>query len=181
VWLSSTPETPSKSWDAASIRIVTIGVFTHRQTQSTILVMNTHLDDQGSRSRFEAARIILKKISEHKSQVYNHNGIPRKISGTFLAGDLNSDENQEAYQELTRSLLDAYKEVESSQRYGNHITWTGFGYEDESASRIDYVMVESVDENQRFIVSGYAVLGNRFDDGVLCSDHRAVVVDLILS
>lgn len=182
VWLSKTPETPSKSWDAASIRIVTIGVFTHRQTQSTILAMNTHLDDQGSQSRFEAARIILEKISDYKKKTYNHNGLTRVISGVFLAGDFNSEENQEAYKEVTKRLIDAYKEVESAKRYGNHITWTGFGYEDEAASRIDYVLVEPpANQTQRLTVSGYGALGNKFDDGIYCSDHRAVVVDLILS
>ncbi|KAJ5200588.1 Endonuclease/exonuclease/phosphatase [Penicillium cf. griseofulvum] len=171
VWLSKTPETPSKSWDAASIRIVTIGVFTHRATRNTVLAMNTHLDDQGSQSRLEAARIILGKISE-----YSQNKFAKLISGIFLTGDFNSEENQEAYQELTKSLLDAFKEVESSRRYGNHITWTGFGYEDEPASRIDYVLVVP----GTLTVIGYAVLGNRFDDGVLSSDHRAVIVDLTL-
>ncbi|CAG7958528.1 unnamed protein product [Penicillium nalgiovense] len=176
IWLSKTPETPSKSWDAASIRIVTIGVFTHRASRNTVLAMNTHLDDQGSQSRFEAARIIIDKISE-----YSQNKFAELISGTFLAGDFNSEENQEAYQELTRSLLDTYKQVKSSRRYGNHITWTGFGYEDEPASRIDYVLVRPTGaQGQRLAVIGYAVLGNRFDDGVLSSDHRAVIVDLTL-
>ncbi|KAJ5604058.1 hypothetical protein N7537_007014 [Penicillium hordei] len=176
VWLSKTPETPSKSWDAASIRIVTIGVFTHRASQNTVLAMNTHLDDQGSQSRFEAARIIIGKISE-----YSQNQFAKLISGTFLAGDFNSEENQEAYQELTKSLRDVYKEVDSSERYGNNFTWTGFGYEDEPASRIDYVLVRPAGTHgQRLAVVGHAVLGNWFDDGVLCSDHRAVVVDLTL-
>lgn len=114
VWLSSTPDRPSKSWDAASIRIVTIGVFTHRQTQNTILVLNTHLDDQGSRSRLEAARIILRKIAEYRGRTYDHDGLTSSISGTVLAGDFNSEEKQEAYQELTTSLLDASKAVEGA-------------------------------------------------------------------
>jgi endonuclease/exonuclease/phosphatase family metal-dependent hydrolase len=179
VWLSSTPKIPSKSWDAASIRIVTIGVFTHRHSGKTILATNTHLDDQGSQSRLEAARIILEKISEYREKVYNQNP-PVKVNGTFLAGDFNSEENQEAYQELTKSLVDTYKEVDSSKRYGNDITWTGFGYEDEPASRIDYVLVQPDHQSWKLRVNGYAALGNRFDDGVLCSDHRAVVVDLVL-
>ncbi|KAJ5468944.1 hypothetical protein N7475_006696 [Penicillium sp. IBT 31633x] len=177
VWLSETPEKPSKSWDASSIRIVTIGVFTHLASRKTVLAMNTHLDDQGSRSRLEAARIIAGKISE-----YSQNEYAKIISGTFLAGDFNSEENQEAYQELTKSLLDAYKEVDSSRHYGNHITWTGFGHDKEPASRIDFVLVRPTGaEGPKLSIVGYAALGNKFDDDVLCSDHRAVIVDLILS
>ncbi|OGE55314.1 hypothetical protein PENARI_c004G10279 [Penicillium arizonense] len=175
VWLSKTPNIPSKSWDAASIRIVTIGVLQHRKSGHTVLAMNTHLDDQGSRSRLEAARIILGKIHE-----YSQNDLSNLISGIFLAGDFNSEENQEAYQELTTSLLDAYKQVPSPRHFGDYITWTGFGYEDEPRSRIDYVLVPKEGPRQRLKVAGYAVLPNQFDNGVLSSDHRAVVVDFIL-
>ncbi|CAI7666943.1 unnamed protein product [Penicillium pancosmium] len=161
VWLSETPNKPSKSWDAASTRIVTIGVFTHQETGNTVLAMNTHLDDQGSRSRLEAARIIRSKIREYRTGDYG--GL---ISGSFLSGDLNSEEDQEAYQDLTGSgeLLDTFKLVEPSQQYGNTNTFTGFGYESEPPKRIDYVLLAS-GGNQEWRVDGYSVLANRFDDG----------------
>lgn len=176
VWLSETPTKPSKSWDAASTRIVTIGVFIHKKTGNTVLAMNTHLDDQGSRSRLEAARIIRSKINEYRTGDYG--GL---ISGSFLAGDLNSEEDQEAYQDLTGSgdLLDTFKLVEPSQQYGNINTFTGFGYESEPPKRIDYILLAS-GGNQEWRVGGYSVLANRFDDGVLNSDHRAVVADVTL-
>ncbi|KAJ5983148.1 hypothetical protein N7481_005247 [Penicillium waksmanii] len=176
VWLSETPSKPSKSWDAASTRIVTIGVFTHQKTGNTVIAMNTHLDDQGSRSRLEAARIIRSKI--HEYQTGDYGGL---ISGSFLSGDLNSEEDQEAYQDLTGSgdLLDTFKLVEPLQQYGNTNTFTGFGYESEPAKRIDYVLLAS-GGNQEWRVDGYSVLANRFDDGVFNSDHRAVVADVML-
>lgn len=176
VWLSETPSKPSKSWDAASIRIVTIGVFTHRSSGNTVLAMNTHLDDQGSRSRLEASHIIRAKIQE-----YNEGKFGPLISGTFLAGDLNSEEDQEAYSDLTGSgdFQDTYKLVDASRRYGNHHTFTGFGYEDEPPSRIDYVLLASVG-HQSWSVEGYSVMVNKFDDDVLNSDHCAVVADLAL-
>ena len=61
-WLSQTPDLPSKSWDAACTRILTIGVLEHRSTGKTVVAMNTHLDHQGSKSRLEAARIILEQV-----------------------------------------------------------------------------------------------------------------------
>ena len=178
VWLSETPSTPSKGWDAASIRIVTIGVFTHRTCADTILAMNTHLDDQGARSRLESARIIDAKIREYRQGKFGE-----LISGVFLAGDLNSEENQEAYSELTESgkMRDAYKEIDPSRRYGDRSTYTGFGYEDGSPSRIDYILL-ACSANRNWRTDGYAVLPNRFDDGneIYSSDHRAVVADLAL-
>ncbi|KAJ5102173.1 hypothetical protein NUU61_004395 [Penicillium alfredii] len=176
VWISETPEKPSKGWDATSIRIVTIGMFTHRASGYTVLAMNTHLDNDGSHARFEGARILRAKIRE-----YSEGDFGSRISGTFLAGDLNSAENQEAYSELTApgGLRDPYKLVDSSRRYGHYNTFTGFGYEDNPPSRIDYILLS--EGTMAWKVDGYAVLENRFDDGVHNSDHCAVVVDLTLS
>lgn len=183
VWLSETPHKPSKSWDAASTRIVTIGLFRHRTTAKTLLVLSTHLDDQGSRSRFEAAHIILRKINE-----YLHRAGGEHISGVVLSGDFNSEEHQEAYQVLTAansSLVDAHELISPAQRYGNEITWTGFGYEDEEPKRIDYILLGPVcgkhpGTQGPWTTRGYAVLPNRFEDGVFNSDHRAVVVDAVI-
>ncbi|KAL4998592.1 Endonuclease/exonuclease/phosphatase [Aspergillus recurvatus] len=181
VWLSETPEVPSKSWDAASIRIVTIGVFTHHISRHTVLAMSTHLDDQGSRSRFEAAHIILRKIDEYRNGRFGN-----IISGVFLAGDLNSEDTQEAYTVLTASaspLVDSATMVDTVDYYGNQTTWTGFGYEGQDPKRIDYVLLgpavhgEGRNRDLPLDIEGYAVLPNQFDDGVFNSDHRAVVVD----
>ncbi|KAJ5709789.1 hypothetical protein N7493_010080 [Penicillium malachiteum] len=176
VWLSKTPNVPSKSWDAASIRIVTIGVFTHRESGNTVLALNTHLDDQGSKSRLEAARIILSKISEYQQGEFG--GL---ISGTFLSGDLNSQEEQEAYSELTTTgkLLDTYKSVPAMRRYGHHNTFTGFGYGKAPPKRIDFILL-APEGNQSWRVDGYSVVPNRFDDEVYNSDHCAVIADLML-
>ena len=176
VWLSETPSVPSKSWDAASIRIVTIGVFTHRETANTVLALNTHLDDQGSRSRLEAARIILSKIKEYQQGEFG-----ALISGTFLSGDLNSQDKQEAYSELTEagSLRDTYKLVSSARRYGHENTFTGFGYGKVPPKRIDFILL-APEGNHPWRVEGYSVVPNRFDDGVYNSDHCAVIADLTL-
>ncbi|KKK20340.1 hypothetical protein AOCH_001791 [Aspergillus ochraceoroseus] len=164
VWLSETPTIPSKSWDAASIRIVTIG---------------------GLTPGFEAAHIILRKIHE-----YQNGRFGRILSGVFLSGDLNSQEDQEAYTVLTSTdspLLDSAKLVNSSKHHGNETTWSGFGYEGLEPGRIDYILlgprakyVTTEGQDQSWDMEGYAVLANRFDDGVYNSDHRAVVVDAML-
>lgn len=174
VWLSETPEMPSKGWDASSIRIVTIGVFTHRTGGHTVLIMNTHLDDQGSRARSEAAHLILRRIREYQQGDWG-GVIERNI---FVTGDLNSDEHEEAYQVFTAAqspLLDTRMEAAGTKQYGDRITWTGFGHEPEPPSRLDYVFTY---RESPWHVLGHAVLPNRFEDGVYMSDHRAVVADV---
>lgn len=179
VWLSQTPTVPSKGWDASSIRIVTIGIFTHRASGHMVLAMNTHLDDKGSRSRLEAAYMILRKIQE-----YNKSDWGGLISGVFLTGDLNSEEHQEAYRTLTAvdsPLADTASMVDIKEHYGDRLTWTGFGHEVEHPSRLDYIFLgPSPTGRLPWTVQGYAVLPNRFEDGVYNSDHRAVVTDVTL-
>lgn len=190
VWLSKTPDRPSKSWDAASIRILTIGVFQHSHSKKTIIAMNTHLDDQGSISRLEAAKIILERISHFMSKPDRSTAPP-----IFLAGDLNSEPDQEAYKVVTSEespMCDLQDMIPENQRYGDQKTFTGFGHERSPPKRIDFLFLNhqkpsaftqngaSVNEAQRWSVEEYAVLANQFDDGIYCSDHRAVVGDLFL-
>ena len=190
VWLSKTPDRPSKSWDAASIRILTIGVFQHRQSKKIVVAMNTHLDDQGNKSRIEAAKIILERISHLMTK--SDRLTPPSI---FLAGDFNSEPNQEAYKIMTSKgspMYDLQNIIPEHKRYGDQKTFTGFGNERSPPKRIDFLFLNhpnpsaltpnesSANEEQRWSVEGYGVLANQFEDGVYCSDHRAVVGDLYL-
>jgi endonuclease/exonuclease/phosphatase family metal-dependent hydrolase len=179
VWLSETPSVPSRGWDAATMRILTIGIFKHYVSRKAVLAMNTHLDDQGSKARLEAARLILRQVDNYIS-----GGYADRITGVFLAGDFNSEEKQEAYSIITEPgspFRDTQKQVDPRLRYGNENTYTGFGYDGARAKRIDYIFLApgftSVPEDHLWAVRGYSVLPSRFDDGVYNSDHRAVVTD----
>jgi len=176
VWLSETPDRPSKGWDAASIRIVTIGTFVHRNSGKKLVAMNTHMDDQGKLARLEGAKLIVKEIEKHLERVENGLGLP-----VLLAGDFNSEPHQEAYKVLNAStspVQDLRDSVSEEMRYGHDNTFTGFGYEDEPNKRIDFLFLL---KGLQWKARGYAVLESRFDDGVYISDHRAVVGDVELS
>lgn len=164
-WLSETPDIPSKGWDAASIRIVNVSLLIHRQTERLAYVLNTHLDDQGKAAREEGAKLI--------------NSIIDNLEGhdiLILAGDLNSEPDQEAYPILTKKLRDASKIVATSNlmKYGNRHTFTGF-QSGEKKKTIDYIFVYSDTS-----VTSYGVLANIFDDGIYASDHRPVVANIVV-
>jgi endonuclease/exonuclease/phosphatase family metal-dependent hydrolase len=168
IWLSETPKVPSKGWDAASTRILTITVFEHKKTERKVVALNTHLDDQGSESRLESAKIIAQQVEKLK---------PLPV---FLAGDFNSEPGQEAYSWLTQSnspVYDLRDDVPQADRYGHENTYTGFGYEGEPEKRIDFLFLG---KGSDWDVKGYSVLESRFEDGVYNSDHRAVVGDVVL-
>jgi len=167
-WLSETPTVPSKGWDASSIRIVTVGDFIHFETGQDVRVLSTHLDDQGSRSREESAKIILSLTEVNNT------------SAILLGGDFNSPPDSGAYKIMTSpqsTMEDIAMQVRREKRYGNEMTFTSFGHVDNRPSRIDFVFARKVD---KLTYRSYGVLANRFDDGVYLSDHRACVADLLL-
>ncbi|KAK4693907.1 hypothetical protein P7C71_g3576, partial [Lecanoromycetidae sp. Uapishka_2] len=189
VWLSKTPDRPSKSWDAACTRILTIASFQHRMTQKNVVAMNTHLDHQGSKSRLEAAKIILKEV-----RLFSDQESHPKSPSVFLAGDFNSEPDQEAYKEMTSKrspMVDMQKMVPESQRYGDLNSFSGFDSKTTRRTRIDFIFINKEDvegadarepaktsAEKSWVVDGYAVLPNRFEDGVYNSDHQAVIGDI---
>jgi endonuclease/exonuclease/phosphatase family metal-dependent hydrolase len=171
-WLSPTPRIPSKGWDAASTRIATIGQFVHFQTGQTVLITTTHLDDQGVESRKKSAELLLEVLHVEASM--------SGAAASILAGDFNSPPGDEAYKILTApesSMADVAGLVLPERRYGNELTATGFT-DESTSSRIDFIFSKKTPKIQ---YETYAVLANRFDDGVFLSDHRACVADLRLS
>ncbi|EPE32967.1 DNase I-like protein [Glarea lozoyensis ATCC 20868] len=170
VWLSETPDKPSKGWDAASTRIVTVGVFEHRDSRQSVLAMSTHFDDQGVKSRQESAKLIIDIIQKEANT--------KGFAAVLLGGDFNSPPDDAAYQIMTDSdspMEDIGLLVPKEGRYGNELTFTSFGHVDNTPSRIDFIFARKGDHVSYLT---YAVLANRFDDGVYSSDHRACVADL---
>ena len=183
LWLSETPDTPSWGWDAACKRILTAGIFEHRSTHKSIMAMNTHMDHVGKIARLESAKLIVGEVEKvHKiaSRILNKPmaWVKREVA-VFLSGDFNSESSQEAYRVLNSAdspIRDLRDLVPECRRYGHKKTYTGFG-PDERQTRIDFLFVG---KGQRWDPRMYAVVESRFDDRVFCSDHRAVVGDLVL-
>lgn len=175
-WLSPTPYKPSRGWDAALPRIVTMGQFRHWRTGTQVVVLSTHFDHQGTQARKESARLILRLTDEwtrsansEKSQVKHP---------IFLGGDFNSTPSDEAYLTMTApgtGMTDISTMVPQQQRYGNELTYSSFGENGEVPKRIDFLFVKDTSDID-FVTFG--VLANRFDDGIFLSDHRATVADL---
>jgi len=198
IWLSQTPKVPgSKGWDAASVRILSVAVLLHGESGLRVLAMNTHLDDQGVVSRREAARMIV-QIAKQKRTEWD-------VEFSFLAGDLNSEVNGDAFRILNEDgsglieMTTLIQKKDGIRRYGNDMTFTGFADEGDGngMTRIDFIHLgidveKDCGETVQLIpktkvgvegygVEGYGVLPNKFDDGVYMSDHRAVVGDVVIN
>ena len=96
---------------------MTVVVLRHRETGRRVLAANTHLDDQGCVSRIEGAKLIVKTLKEVAKE--------EAVDGYFLAGDLNSETDGQAYLVLNgenSGLRDLKKEV-MGQREGRICLW----------------------------------------------------------
>lgn len=191
-WMSDSPGQPpadgKPSWGAGSIRICTVGIFELRSTGQRLIVMNTHLDDQSSESRSKSAKLLLRIVDrEEDLRAFNdfiEVGKERAVIPVILAGDMNSTPEQEAYQTLTAedsSLEDVELKIPKDLRYGNELTFTSFGTVDDTPAKLDFIFLNNKGEGKGLLEpKTFAVLPNKFDDGVYISDHRPVVADLIL-
>lgn len=174
VWLSETPDRPSRGWDAACNRLVTIGAFRHHETQQEVVVMSTHFDHLGVKSRANSAKLILELVGE-----YQISGDLSKRLPVLLAGDFNSTPDDVAYKIMTApgsAMADISTWLPTDKRYGNRMTYTSFGGE-AAPSIIDFLFCN---KNDITVLQTFAVLESKFDDGIYLSDHRAVVADLTI-
>jgi endonuclease/exonuclease/phosphatase family metal-dependent hydrolase len=171
VWLSETPKVPSKGWDAANIRIATVGQFYHNQTGKKVIITNTHFDHKGLESQKKSAQLLLDILEKAAGD--------SRAQATILTGDFNSTPTQEAYQIVTApnsAMVDVRNLVPENRRCGHDLTFTGFS-DGSSPSRIDFIFARKRDLGEHMKVDTYAVLSNRFDNGVCSSDHRACAAD----
>ncbi|KLU92307.1 endonuclease/exonuclease/phosphatase [Magnaporthiopsis poae ATCC 64411] len=197
-WLSETPDTPSRGWDADLPRIATVARLRHRGSGRAVVVISTHLDNFGQVARRESAKLLLRIAAEWAKG----GGGPVRdwdadmdVSGAadgasmypvFLGGDFNSKPDGAAYQEMTApgsGMADVSTLLREEEWYGNHdVTYTSFGEPNETPAKIDFLFVRVPGPSAAVRVLTFGVLANRFDDdGVYLSDHRAVVADVEIS
>lgn len=172
-WLSETPDKPSRGWDAALPRVVTVGSFTHRAHGGRVVVMCTHFDHVGEVARQKSAELIL-----NLARRAGKGGASPAADAVLLAGDFNSEPDDMAYRTMVAEgsgMVDLRDAVPPAARYGNDLTYTTFGEPEWWPSRIDFLFLGVPSEAK---ARTFGVLANRFDDGIYLSDHRPVVADL---
>ncbi|THV58203.1 endonuclease/exonuclease/phosphatase family protein [Flagellimonas alvinocaridis] len=131
-WLSTTPEVPSKDWDAALPRICTYGFFKDKENGARFFVFNTHFDHVGMQAREESAQLILQKIKELNPD--NH--------PTVLMGDFNLESDSKGIQLIVQQMKDTHVEA-GSNAFGPNGTFNGFDFSKPVDKRIDYIFVSN--------------------------------------
>jgi len=131
-WLSSTPEKPSKGWDAALNRICTWGKFKDKAGQ-TFYVFNIHYDHIGQQAREESSKLVMAQVSK-----INKENVP-----ALLMGDFNVTPENGAYTTITSNpdWQDASL-ISEIPSYGPAGSFTGFDWERMPDGIIDHVFVK---------------------------------------
>ncbi len=129
-WLSETPDSVSRGWDAACHRVCTYGLFRIRATGQLIWVFNTHLDHLGTVARASSARLISEKIRQ-----LNTRGYP-----VVLTGDFNARPEEEPVQLISKTLRNS-RPRSVMPAYGPADTWNAFRFDARPEGCIDYIFI----------------------------------------
>lgn len=135
-WLSETPETPSKGWDAAIKRVCTYGKFKSKNNNAEFWVFNTHFDHVGEQARRESILMILSKMA-----AINSEALP-----VILMGDLNLKPQHESIVYLANLMDDTYS-LAGENNFGPVGTFNGFKFNEPVTDRIDYIFTSKGDFN----------------------------------
>ncbi len=162
-WLSETPDTISKGWDAAFNRVCTYGLFKDLKTKKTFWVFNTHLDHLGELARTNGILLILSKMAALNTKNYT----------VFFMGDFNSEPKEDRIIALNKVMNDCRK-ISKEKPYGPSGTFNGFKHNEPVTLLIDYIFIS---KNSTFKVRKFAVLSDS-KDLRYPSDHLPVYVEV---
>jgi endonuclease/exonuclease/phosphatase family metal-dependent hydrolase len=161
-WLSETPNSPSKGWDASFPRVCTYVKLKEKNSEKVFWVFNTHFDHQGVEAREKSTDLILKKIAE----------ITKGDLPVILMGDLNLEPESAPIKKIAAKMNDS-KEVAQIVSFGPEGTFNGYNFKEPVERRIDYIFTSK----ENIEVLKYGVLSDS-KDLKYPSDHLPVLVQV---
>lgn len=161
-WLSKTPEVPgSTSWGTGTPRIATWAHLTHKATQTSYVILNTHFDPFSSEARKQSARLIRNRlIDKFKEQA------------VIIMGDFNDTTRAAFYDILHESghIKDSRVHTKTP-----HIgpSWTFRGFWGFFKRRLDFIFV-----SPHLKVNSHSYLVDLGPGDTPPSDHLPVLIEL---
>jgi endonuclease/exonuclease/phosphatase family metal-dependent hydrolase len=161
LWLSESPDLPSKGWDATLNRTLTLVKLKSTITGGILYFFNTHFDHRGDQARLESSRLIVRTAQSEEGHT------------VILTGDLNLRDNHPAYKHLATALRDAAS-ISQTPPAGGNMTFNGFGHDLQSDNKIDFI----------FVSAGQKVLSHQvitdLHHGQYPSDHFPIVATVVI-
>ena len=113
LWLSETPDRPSRGWDGACNRTMTWAELRDRTSGKTFFYFNTHLDHKGKTARAEGVKLVVAQIAAIAGK-----------APAILGGDFNTPTDTPIFLPLTKTMKSARDKAPETDREG---TFNGFG------------------------------------------------------
>lgn len=158
LWLSQTPQQPSRGWDATYRRTLAIAQLLDNTSKNTLAVFNAHLDNDGEMARQESAKLLQTEITKIDAQ-----------TAVIVTGDFNSKADSKTYEIMSSFLADAEK-ISSIPATGGNKTFNGFGENKEPDNKIDFIFV-----SKQLKVLNHTVDATLYNN-LYPSDHYPVIV-----
>lgn len=150
-WLSETPDTPSKGWDAACYRTATWARVRVKSSGKEFLYTDTHLDHKGSVARSESMKLI-----ESRMKALAGNDIPM-----VLTADFNSMQSDAIFNGIYRFMSNVRATAPITD---NKPTYNAFG--DKNGSIIDHIFI-----SDKFKPLKYRTVDSKWNGVDYISDH----------
>ncbi len=164
-WLSPTPDSISKGWDAAIVRVCTYGLFKNKKTKQLFWVFNTHFDHIGKNARVESAKLIVEKIKELNTKSYP----------VILTGDFNVRPEDAPILYITGEMQNT--RTISKLVHGPPDTWNAFKFNAKPDGCIDYIFIS---KDNRLSVSKFITITDSYDLKYP-SDHLPVMATILIN
>ena len=160
IWLSPTPEKPSRGWDAGCFRTATWAFMEHTGSGKEFFYVNTHLDHVGKNARKNGLELIIKLIKEK-----NVERLPVILTGDFNVTPDDSFTLESVYAWLNNASATA-SEADSVP------TYNGWGKRENTF--IDYIWWKDFSSCRE-----YRVIRNEYAGIRYVSDHWPITAELV--
>ena len=159
-WLSETPDTPSRGWDAACFRSCTWTKLKMKSNGKIFAYLNTHLDHVGKEARKEGLALIAKRAQEIVSD-----DMP-----VFLTADFNAVTSNPIFESVKAIMKDAREVAPETDRRAT-INFYQPGNEDKADWIIDHIFFRGATPKT------FKVLRDKNYGAPYISDHYPVVLE----
>lgn len=155
-WLSETPDTPSKGWDAACKRTCTWTKLKMKKTGTEFAYLNTHLDHVGKEAQREGLALIVERCAQI---------VPKGMTA-FVTADFNATSDDSIFEPLKVDMLDARETAPETDRRG---TYNAFSNDNKPEWVIDHIFYRGAEAHTFRVVDEYY-------GAPYISDHYPVVM-----
>lgn len=155
-WLSETPDTPSKGWDARYYRTATWGLFEHLPTGKQFFYINTHLDHESVTAQVEGMKLIANKFKEYQ----------KEVDALFLTGDLNIEASDKAIDAIKDFMRNARTYANRTDSFGTTNSFESetkkakidhIYYSKEMKNPVEYYTIRDVYNGVKFVSDHYPI------------------------